>query len=165
LTTHSAYINENLNANPDIQTFALPGVDPSAFALYIQILYTNRLPSKPPSATTNRSEYTPLCKLYTLATALRDITTKNIAILAKAKENFDIPTSEHVSIIYLATSGACAARKMMVDFYTFKATERMLQGAFPPEFMSDLAMSLVSKREVPTMGWGESGMREEHRDE
>ena len=55
---------------------------------------------------------------------------------------------------------------MMVDFYTFKGTQRMMQWqTFPPEFMNDLAMSLVSKREVPAMGWGKSGMGVEYRDE
>jgi hypothetical protein len=67
-------------------------------------------------------------------------------------------------MIYQATSGACGARRMMVDFYTFKATQGMMrrQAAFPPEFMSDLTMSLMSKREVSAMGWGKSGMGVEY---
>jgi hypothetical protein len=76
--------------------FAFPGVEPSAFALFVQILYTGRLPSRSASS---QKEYTTLCKLYALSTALRDATTKEIAItaiLARAKEGNDIPSSEHV---------------------------------------------------------------------
>jgi hypothetical protein len=132
-------------------TICFPSISQDAFALYLQLLYTNRLPSKSIDAV---KEYSLYVLLYNLASELQDLATKNVAldaILSVAKEGSDIPTGEHIRIIYGASSGLCAARRLMVDLYKFRATKQVMEGqSFPPEFLSDLAASMVANREVST---------------
>jgi hypothetical protein len=142
-----------------------PSVSQDAFALYLQLLYTNRLPSKSNDAV---KEYSLYVSLYNLAIELQDLVTKNVAldaILSVAKEGSDIPTSEHIWIIYGASSDLCAARRLMVDLYTFRATRQVMEGqSFPPEFLRDLVMSMVANRE-PSTGWAKGGLAEEYHEE
>ncbi|KAF2241959.1 hypothetical protein BU26DRAFT_389162, partial [Trematosphaeria pertusa] len=131
------------------ETLQLPDQDPRAFNLYMQLLYTDRLPCKPVDAA-NCDEYTLLCKLYILVKKLQDVPAKNAALdalLAKSREADPdnkpcLPSSEHLRIIYNGTSGTCGARRLMVDLYTFRATGQWMTsqgGSFPQEFMADLA--------------------------
>jgi hypothetical protein len=141
--------------DPDQKTFNFPHIDPRAFALYFQLIYTGRLPSKPNDA---KDEYTLLCKLYILAREFTDIAAQNAsldAIIAKASESGEIPASEHIWVIYKGTDGPCGARKMMLDFYTYEATGEWMKAqgedarGFPPNFLGELAMRLVQLRKAP----------------
>jgi hypothetical protein len=105
----------------------------------------------------NHEEYCLLAKLYVLGVSMQDRVTKNAAIdamFAKAQGGTDLlPSCEHVWILYNGTSGPCAARRMLVDFYAAKATAVTMQGQeFPVEFMNDLAMSFVAGRSVAFRG-------------
>lgn len=100
--------------------------DPDTFALYEQLVYTGRLPSKQKS---KLAEYTVLAKLYTLGEMLQDTGAKNSAleaILTCSKEKQPdgssgyCPSSQIINIIYDGTPGPCLARSLMVDFYTFQ---------------------------------------------
>jgi hypothetical protein len=133
--------------------------------LYVQFLYTGHLPIC--SHTTD--EYAALCKLYTLATKLRDTVTKNAAlntIYTVAKEG-DLPSREHVAIVYGGTPGPCGARRMLVDLYTQEATGREMMGHdFPVAFMVELATSMAVHRAVPNgIPWMNGGTSEDYHDE
>ncbi|KAI4697771.1 uncharacterized protein J4E84_000904 [Alternaria hordeiaustralica] len=161
LTARSTYFKDFITNEPEQKTFDLPEINPRAFALYFQLIYTGRIPSKPNDASdAEHDEYALLCKLYTIAHLVKDANAKDSAldaVFVKATESAEIPSSEHVWIVYAGTEGPCKARKMMVDFYTYKATGEWMRAqgedadgrGFPPEFWSELAMSLVDKRSLP----------------
>ncbi|KAI4955563.1 hypothetical protein J4E91_001424 [Alternaria rosae] len=165
LTARSTYFRDSIAANPEQKAFDLPDIDPRAFALYFQLIYTGHIPSKPNDVSnTEHDEYALLCKLYIIAHFVKDAKTEHSAldaIIAKATESADIPSSDHVWIVYAGTGGPCKAWKMMVDFCTYKATGEWMRAqgedaqgrGFPPEFWSELAKSLVDKRSVPDHGW------------
>jgi ACT domain-containing protein len=134
----------------------IPEIDPQAFALYVQFLYTGHIPSKL-SETTDTSEHTHLCRLYNLALSLQDVAAQNAAcdaIYAKATEPVEnmqdaLPRRDHIEIIYSGTLEQCAAKRLMVDLYTAQANREWLQNAedkFPPDFMSALAVNLMGIR-------------------
>ncbi|KAI4627405.1 uncharacterized protein J4E87_003968 [Alternaria ethzedia] len=161
LTARSTYFKDFFSNDADQKSFDLPEINPRAFALYFQLIYTGRIPSKRNDASdAEHDEYALLCKLYTIAHLVKDAKAKDSAldaILVKATESAEIPSSEHVWIVYAGTEGPCKARKMMVDFYTYKATGEWMRAqgedahgrGFPPEFWSELAISLVDKRSLP----------------
>ncbi|KAH6873094.1 hypothetical protein BKA58DRAFT_456703 [Alternaria rosae] len=174
LTARSTYFRDSITANPEQKTFDLRGIDPRAFALYFQLIYTGHIPSKPNDVSnTEHDEYALLCKLYIIAHFVEDAKAENYvldAILAKATESADLPSSDYVWIVYASTGGPCKARKMIVDFYTYKATGEWMRAqgedaqgrGFPPEFWSELAMSLVDKRSVPDQRMASMDAKEYH---
>jgi hypothetical protein len=138
------------------KTVPIPEIDPQAFALYVQFLYTGHIPSKSVEST-DTSEHTHLCRLYNLALKLQDVAAQNAAcdaIYAKATEPVEnmqdaLPRREHIDVIYSGTSEQCAAKRLMVDLYTAQAKSEWLQNAedkFPPAFMSALAVNLMGTR-------------------
>jgi hypothetical protein len=135
-----------------LKTVSLNELDPEAFALYFQFLYSGRIPSKPvyPSP----DEHTLLAKLYVLTCSLEDVPAQNAAldvIHAKSQELVSIfvpalPRSEGVRVVYHGTKGACGARRLMVDMFLSMGSGvlmRPLKDVFPPEFMVELALSLM----------------------
>jgi hypothetical protein len=60
-----------------------------------------------------------------------------------AKEG-NLPSIEHVAIVYDRTPGPCGARRMLVDLYTQKASgQEMIGHTFPVAFMIELATSMA----------------------
>ncbi|KAH7095173.1 hypothetical protein FB567DRAFT_511908 [Paraphoma chrysanthemicola] len=122
ITSRSEYIKNQLNNQTIAQPITVNCVDPRAFALYAQLLYVDRIPSKSKLGDPDHDEYALLCKLYILAANIQDIPTKNAALSAiftKCQEDDKLPLSGHVWIIYDGTSASSLARRMMVDLYTF----------------------------------------------
>jgi hypothetical protein len=159
IASRSNYIKNFIKEHPETKTIDLKRADPTPFILYTQLLYFNHIPCKHPVNDNAHchEEYCLLAKLYVLGVELQDRETKNAAIdaiFAKAQGGPDLlPSSEHVWILYNGTTGPCAARKMLVDFYAAKATQATMQGqSFPVEFMNDLAMSFVAGRSVAFRG-------------
>jgi hypothetical protein len=162
----SGLFKKALEREPDCKELTVEGDDVVLAGLYVEFLYTGRLPIGSNNAT---DEYAALCKLYTLATKLRDTVTKNAAldtIYTMAKEG-DLPSSEHVGLVYGATLGPCGARRMLVDLYTQKATGREIMGhAFPGAFMFELATSMAVHRAVPNgIAWAHGGTSSHYHDE
>lgn len=145
-------------AFPGSSMIRLPDISHEAFALYVQLLYTGRLPSNGRMLTNfwtgeltnipSNDEYAALIKLFLIP--LEDRIAQKIAleaILAKAKEDGVIPSPKHVSMVYEGTDEPCGARKMMVDLYASSATEEMLRDeGFPDGFMQDLAIEFAARR-------------------
>ncbi|KAH3941397.1 hypothetical protein HBH53_201010 [Parastagonospora nodorum] len=149
----SVHLKIMLREDPDLKNITLDTTDPQALALYIQHIYFSRLPTKPyVDNSDSPNEYSLLVKLYVLGTELQDKIAKNAAVdalFAKAHEGTDLPSADHISILYGGTKGTCPARKLMVDIYTSMATNASMQDqTFPSDFMVDLAMSLVAGRSV-----------------
>ncbi|KAF2827591.1 hypothetical protein CC86DRAFT_213586 [Ophiobolus disseminans] len=117
------------------KSFPLNNTDPQVFALYIQSLYTSRIPSIP-TTTPSATEHTLLCKLYVLTYILQDTVAQDAAcdaILAKASELGDdsLPSREHIKIIYNSTPSSCAVRRLLVDLYIAHAKPATLREMYP----------------------------------
>ncbi|KAF1946749.1 hypothetical protein EJ02DRAFT_313302, partial [Clathrospora elynae] len=83
LTARSCYFRNALLQHPEQRSFNFPTIDPRAFALYFQLIYTNCLPSKSNEPTNStHDEYSLLCKLHTLAHTLQDCSAANAALSA-----------------------------------------------------------------------------------
>jgi hypothetical protein len=139
---------------------AFKDVDPQAFALYIQYLYTGHIPSKPSQKTAAEGEeYSMLCKLYVFSFQQEDIAAQNAAcdaIYAKAYEfnapsQEAMPRNEHIRIIYNGTSGDCAGRRLLLDGHASQANRTWMRdkmNGLPPEFTRDLALKLMDYRSL-----------------
>jgi hypothetical protein len=138
------------------KTVNLPEDDPTIFALYEQLLYSGCLPSESETSAVDDivKEYATLCSLYVLSSKLQDVDSKRVAIDAllgmsramMSNGQRTCPLLQHVEIIYYGTHGPCAARRLMVDIYTYRASEDWLEKEFPPDFVFDLAKNVLSKR-------------------
>jgi hypothetical protein len=87
---------------------ALKDVDPQAFALHIQYLYTGYIPSKPSEdAAPESDEYTALCRLYVFDYEHQDVGAQDAACDANHAKVYEypaaiqdaLPRSEHIAII------------------------------------------------------------------
>lgn len=147
-------------------TIALPDVEPQVFSLYLQYLYTRRLPSKPnnaqPTVAEHTAEITLLCRLFVLSKSVGDdqaAKDATNAIYAEAHEvppnnlHVMLPSSVGVDMIYKVTDRPCGTRRLLVDLYIWKAASKWVKDhlgedpAYPPEFLSDLAVALLEQRE------------------
>jgi hypothetical protein len=146
----------NTAIDHDQKTIQLNDVDPEAFSLYVQLLYTGHIPSKPENVL-DANEYTPLCKLYLIAYKLQDIAAQNAtvdAMHAKSQEPFvgpdlALPRYEHIKTIYKGTKGLCAARRLFVDLYMAQAKGEWLRDGrleYPQEFVQELVAGLMDSR-------------------
>ncbi|KAF2660666.1 hypothetical protein K491DRAFT_726317 [Lophiostoma macrostomum CBS 122681] len=162
--THLKVSDDGANNNkPDEnREIALPTEDPDAFALYLQLLYTHRIPSKlsfKDYIDYIAKEYVSLAKLYILSQNLGDVKAKNAAVEAMLecwKEASIMPLSNHlppgeaIHIIYNGTGKGCKARQLMVDLYAFAIGSHghLLkdQDRYPEEFFYDLAVGALDHR-------------------
>ncbi|KAF2122120.1 hypothetical protein BDV96DRAFT_594046 [Lophiotrema nucula] len=142
------------------QVVTLPDDHPEVLYLYLQLLYSNCLPIKNPDEDADGKtgfEFITLSKLYVLAEKLQDRKTKNIMIetmISKARGLKRFPGLEAIRIIYNGTAGPCPGRQLMVDMYTEKGSggwvTKGMDNDRHPDFLLDLAVSLLDKRAKPT---------------
>ncbi|KAF2679137.1 hypothetical protein K458DRAFT_258564, partial [Lentithecium fluviatile CBS 122367] len=106
-----------------------PDEDPEIFELYLQVLYTGKVPVREHIKALCRSaataEWTKIVRLYVLCEMVFDVTAKNAVVSAA----FDaattlrehgkrvLPSSSHIRIVYKNTAGRNIMRKFLVDFY------------------------------------------------
>jgi len=116
-----------------------------------------------------------LCKVYVLSERLLDVYTKNHAIqglLHSTKPPSRVTTTicpnvDAINVIYDATLPNSMARKLMVDFYTYRGTKDMLKNdvGWPKDFLLELATNFMGKHimlDDPTMkGLGADYMEKE----
>jgi hypothetical protein len=174
-TIHESLIHARTNLQLDEQNeleITLPDdIEPDTFALYQQLLYTQRLPSKIPgdnNILNIHKEYIHLAELYVLAHHLSDTTAKNAAISAMLdcwhdSHRGSLPPSKAISIIYAGTEGSSQARKLMVDLYTHTrgAHGDLLKDKddFPQDFFYDSSVCFMENR-TTTAAMGEYAMGE-----
>jgi hypothetical protein len=140
----------------------LPEDEPTLFAVYVEFLYSGNLAVVPedldPIDATHLEQHM-LCKLYVLAEKLQDMDTRNRAIqglLYSAKQvrpgNSSIcPGMESIKIIYDGTLPGSMARKLLIDYYTYRGTGSWVidHKGWPDDFLIDLATNLMDKRAIP----------------
>ncbi|KAH6637817.1 hypothetical protein C7974DRAFT_282539, partial [Boeremia exigua] len=157
LRKHAPVFFDRIMTNETPDVIRLPNTEPEVFSLYVQYMYTQKLPSKPDSVKPNREDHVHetnlLCKLFALVKFVHDdLAAKDAidAVYAKAHERSletqpVLPGSIAVSNIYKATDGPCGARTLMVDLYVWRASGQWIKDQragdvpYPTEFLSDLA--------------------------
>lgn len=139
---------------------AFKDVDPKAFALYIQYLYTGNIPSKPSQKTAaGVDEYSMLCNLYVFAFQHEDVAAQNAACDAIHTKAYKLitppeealPRNEHIRTIYGGTTEPCAARRLLVDVQASQANRIWMSDRMndlPPQFACDLALKLMDYRSL-----------------
>ena len=159
ICSRSNFFRNTLNGNSkeaQEKTVNLPEEDPIIFALYEQLLYSGWIPSDSDTSAFDDivKEYATLCSLYVLSSKIQDVEAKHVVINALLGMSRTMmldgqrtcPLLQHVEIIYYGTHGPCAARRLMVDIYTYRASEDWLEKTFPPDFVFDLAKNILGKR-------------------
>jgi hypothetical protein len=139
----------------------LPEDDPEIFAIYVNLVYTNVVATRPAVEvkTTDifTSEFIELSKLYVLAEKLCDIAAKNAAIesfMATAKERDSgntqyNPSMSAAKIMYAGTPKGSLGRQLIVDYWTSSQLHNLAAAAdeMPIDLWVDLA--LVLRRDRP----------------
>lgn len=125
-------------------------LDPEAFEVYYQWLYSARFPiynadKKDPDARCLR-----LLKSHLLGSKLDDaIFQKAVVkeIIRTALSNTAVIRCTAVRYAYKSTTGPCILREFMVDMYAICAPSTSLKDeSFPHEFVRDLAQALLDSR-------------------
>jgi hypothetical protein len=139
----------------------LPEYDPETFKLYIHLLYTGILavvPDPVPDVYFGSLESVALARLYVLAENMQDTDAKDAVVEATlgasrvpGSNGYCVPGRESIIIIYAGTLKGSPMRKLLVDFYTFRARSTWIDGDvhWPNDFMRDLTLSLLDKRPIP----------------
>lgn len=139
----------------DSRSVKLPKDDPATFGIYVNLLYTKQIPTKPTFANSRRVmlEYIHLARLYVLCEKLQDIEGKNStihAMLSTSRDNISVLRPNAIKTIYEGTPESSPARKMLLDMYVEYGNNMSLHGGrgnYPKQFLFDLAVQLLQSRE------------------
>jgi hypothetical protein len=129
-----------------------PDLDYKAFSMYVQWLYTSRLPIG--STALNFSEHSKaLTSAWTIGRSIGNMSFLNTilhTVLEIIQDTHRIPSPKALRKIYAATSVDCDLRILLVRVSVQRADAEWFtinQGPFPPEFLTDLTTVLLQKRE------------------
>ena len=135
----------------------LPADDPSAFALYVQWLYRERIFSSQDMTDTggNREEIDLLIEAFVLGEKLQDQNFKDAVIdsLVHAVDTPDgqdtrwYPRSAAIDRAYRGTPEGSPLRKLLVDMHFFHGRPDWLDTATNTDFLRDLAKEFLQDRE------------------
>lgn len=137
--------------------------DPEVFEIYLHWLYFEKLPVQNDNpGLEGNTEYVQLAKAYVLGEMLQDVTFKDavldvilIKCRSKASDGHNwFPVGPAVRYIYEGTPESSAARRLLVDLYTYYGhAEWLTQWAnkddLPKQFLLDLAIATLEKRPRP----------------
>lgn len=165
LCQHSLFFKEALSKDwkeKVERVVDLPEDKSAVFAIYVEFLYSGNLAVIPDGLDPTdaaRLEQLRLCEIYVLAEKLLDMETRNRAIqglLYSAKQvrpgNRTIcPGFGAIEIIYDGTLPGSMARKLFVDYYTYRGMGSWVinHKGWPEDFLVDLATNLMDKRALP----------------
>lgn len=137
--------------------------DPEVFDVYLNWLYCGTLPVQNDSpGQEGNTEYVLLAKSYALGEMLQDVNFKDAvldAIFIKSHSKASdghcwFPVGPVIRCIYEGTPESSAARRLLVDLYTYYGRGKWLtEGAnkddLPKQFLLDLAIAALSTRDRP----------------
>jgi hypothetical protein len=137
--------------------------DPEVFEVYLHWLYCETLPVKNDSpGHEGNIEYVQLAKAYALGEMLQDVNFKDAVLDAisikscsKASDGQRwFPLGPAIRCIYEGTPGSSAARRLLVDMYTYHGNGNWLtdwanEDDLPKQFLLDLAVAALTKRPRP----------------
>lgn len=137
--------------------------DPEVFEVYLHWLYCETLPVQNDNpGLEGNVEYVQLAKSYVLGEMLQDVNFKDAvldAILVKSRSNASdgrkwFPVGPAIRYIYEGTPESSAARRLLVDLYTYHGHAEWLtqwanQDDLPKQFLLDLAIATLANRPYP----------------
>lgn len=137
--------------------------DPEVFEIYLHWLYCQTLPVQNDNpGFEGNTEYVQLAKAYVLGEMLQDVDFKDTvldAILIKSRSKASdgqtwFPVGPAIRYIYDGTPESSAARRLLVDLYTYNGRAEWLtqwanKDELPKEFLLDLAVATLAKRPRP----------------
>lgn len=152
-------------------SIALDEEDPEIFEIYMHWLYFETLPVRNDSpGPEGNIEYVQLSKAYVLGEFLQDINFKDAVldamIVKSSSEASDgqmwFPGGSVIRYIYEGTPESSAARRLLVDMYTYHGDGDWLKEEAndpPKQFLLDLAIAVLTKRSRPfkSLGSGKGG--------
>ncbi|KAH6637814.1 hypothetical protein C7974DRAFT_148983 [Boeremia exigua] len=167
LTGRSPFFDKALNgrwAEADERAVKLHEDEPTVFAVYVHLLYTDKIAVSPTLFGTTTGdvdgERKILAKLYILAEKVQDVETKNKTMAALMGTLRDQVGGKRVSLslrfvqtIYNGTPNGSMARKLIVDSFVeqgtgtpFRLGGRMEDAVWPVEFMQELLAEVLDRR-------------------
>nr|WNZ75802.1 hypothetical protein [Trichoderma harzianum] len=164
----SDYFKAAMKAHWETSTsgsIALKEEDPEAFEIYLHWLYFESLPVQNDSpGLEGNTEYIQLAKAYTLGEFLQDVDFKDAVldvILIKTRSKASdgqtwFPIGPVIRYIYEGTPESSAARRLLVDLYTYHGHGDWLKkwaakDDLPKQFLLDLAIAALTKRSCPSV--------------
>ena len=155
----SQYIKNKVDsAKGPFMSITLQKISASTFAIYINLLYTDRLATKGPG------EWDRLCRLYAVAERLQDVETKNLVVdgmflylrdstpmfsaIPIVKDRTDVNATS-LKLLYGNMPKNSPACRLVVDFYVISGRAEWLQAErekYPTEFVMDVAIRCLQKR-------------------
>ncbi|KAL6791951.1 hypothetical protein J3E68DRAFT_442661 [Trichoderma sp. SZMC 28012] len=146
-------------------SIALTEEDPEVFEVYLHWLYFETLPVRNDSAELQgNNEYAQLAKAYALGEFLQDVNFRDAvldAMLIKSRSKVSedgriwFPGGPAIRYIYEGTPESSAARRLLVDLYTYHGHGDWLKGwavkdDMPKQFLLDLAIAALTERSRPS---------------
>ncbi|KAF2260985.1 hypothetical protein CC78DRAFT_536017 [Lojkania enalia] len=134
----------------------LPDDDPAAFALYMQWMFTRRLPILPEDEESSCSfeEFATLSNAYVLGERLMDNDWKNVIAdcyvqFARSSKPY-YPSNEDIRIIYEGTREGSPIRQLLVDIYCSRGKADWLENDshLPRDFLLQVTSALLKIRTV-----------------
>lgn len=138
--------------------------DAEVFEVYLHWLYFETLPVRNDSAELQgNNEYAQLAKAYALGEFLQDVNFRDAvldAMLIKSRSKVSdgrtwFPGGPAIRYIYEGTPESSAARRLLVDLYTYHGHGDWLKGwadkdDLPKQFLLDLAIAALTERSRPS---------------
>ena len=138
----------------------LPANQPAIFHLYVQWLYTRRIPSgdSTSNSKTSGKEFRKLVDAYILGDQFQDTGFKNAvvntflyAVNMQDEEGTQFyPSCDCIKRLYEGTPGPCGFRRLLVDTFIRSGSYEWLEApnsCDPPEFLQDLEVALLKASE------------------
>ncbi|KAF2444475.1 hypothetical protein P171DRAFT_360502 [Karstenula rhodostoma CBS 690.94] len=145
------------------QIVRLPDCNPEIFAMYLELVYTDKVACNPIAENNLDSEtdFRELFELYVLCDHHMDSTSKNL-VLAAAIEDTYVPNHDDVAYAYENTVSGSPLRKWLADLYAERACSVHMEAGslddFPKEFLFDVVCTTIANRDEPEKEWRSSSL-------
>jgi hypothetical protein len=136
---------------PDPRTIQLPETDSDTFDLYLNHVYTGRLPVNAEPSTRKSAHYPLLSRAYVLGEFLMDVEFQNavadaIVLYARGADGPRIyPSHEDITIIYEGTRPASPLRKLLVDIWCLRGKPEWLENETASNYPNDFLMDVTKE--------------------
>ncbi|KAF2177423.1 hypothetical protein K469DRAFT_677454 [Zopfia rhizophila CBS 207.26] len=144
------------STRPAPRVIELPDDDMAAFDLYVQWLYSKKLPIIPDEkGSSPYDEYQTLAHAYVLGEELMDIDFKNAVMdsyvlyaRGSSQTKRYYPTNEDIRILYEGTRESSPIRQFLVDIWTYRGKHEWVKSDpdLPKDFLMDVTTALLKVR-------------------